>query len=692
MNKSIVLGLFIFANLVACKSSQDSIEESSKPNLNLSKNLNSPLNSQATMVYNRYLIENPEGHYEFNIENAPKLKDHYSIEDGELCTEVKGKELPITANCSGVLVGADLLLTAGQCYLGQQKTCDDFKWIFDYSPTQKSFNSKQVYSCKKVIHYSVSVDLNETKDQWALIQLDRIVEKKHPLELAKSFDEQSGRVLGNLFGLSPKLTRVKEIIQNGDFKSGDFDQEFPVPGSTILNDKNEILGVVIRTEGGFVKDEQRGCYLPKKCDDEQCNQTIISSIEELPYTVKKKVLKIKAYNALESNDKHKLKELIYQGVNLKTKDHYGKTLALRALELGRIELFKVLFEHGVDLDATDNIGQGLFHYIVRGNVHEAFNFFSQWNVDINKKDSLGRTALYLAKQLNHLTMIEKLTERGATLGNPRVAKGFLDFCNDPYASEKTKLTVELLKNRVSKGNCNEAYISLSDLEHIYISHNQLSDLRPLMDFIKLERLEIRSESLEDISFLKELKNLKKVTIKANFFGDLAPLSSLSNLDSVELEGEADFSTLSDLKGLKSLKVKTNKMIDTAFLSSMLEIEVLHLEADIENLIIPKLNKLEEIKIQIGKEFDLSVLEGLTGLKKITAQYNELTDISALSSLVGLERLYLTQNKITDLSPLASLKKLKTLVVSRNPIKKGEEFCPTKNVSKALARFCRRNNR
>jgi len=693
MSRNFILGFCIFVSLVGCNSSkEDQTNTEAKVSVSEMSSLNPLLSSQATMVYNRYLKDNPDGGHDFSIDHAPKLKDHYSIEEGELCSEVKGKDLPITANCSGILVGADLMLTAGQCYLGQQRTCDDFKWVFDYSPSQKHFKSHQVYNCKKIIHYSVSVDLNETNDQWALIQLDRKVENRLPLELAKTSDEEKGRVLGNFFGLSPQISKVKEIINSEGFKTGNFDQEFPVPGSSIINSDNQVLGVVIRTEGGFVKNEERGCYLPKECDDKSCFQTTIGPIEYLPFKAKEVILKNKAYNAIENNDKKKLKELIYLGVNLKTKDLYGKTLALRALELNHTDIFKTLFEYGVDLDATDTIGQGLFHYIVRGNAIKTFDFFTNWKFDINKEDSLGRTALFLAKKLGHLNMVKKLQELGGEIGSPRVHESFLDFCNDPYASEETKLAINLLKQRVQKESCEQTYLSLSNLENIYLSHPLLKDLRPLSDLIKLKRLDIKSSSLEDISFLKDLKNLEKLHIEAQEIKGLDVLVSLPNLNSLTITGSADYTVLSQLKGIKTLKLKKETILDTSFLSSMTELEVLYLEGNVEDFIVPNLTKLKELKVQIGKEFDLSILKPLTGLKKLTAQYNDITDISALSSLSSLERLYLTQNKITDLSPLSSLKKLKTLVVSRNPIKKGEEFCPTKNVSRALSRFCKRNNR
>ncbi len=692
MTKSILLGLLIFGHLLGCKSENaEQIATEVQSNTKILTPAPNALSSQATMIYKRYLLEKPDGSQDFFIDNAPKVKDHYSIEEGEICEDQENKDLPMVANCSGILVGPDLILTAGQCFLAQREACRDFKWIFDYSPKAKSFSSHQVYSCKKILHYSVSVDLSETADQFALIQLDRIVKNREPLKLAKTRADK-GSVLGNLFGLIPGKSIDKDLSDEDPFLKASFDEEFSSMGSSILNKENEILGIVIRSEGGFLKDETKGCYVPKTCENSDCSQTIVDPIEHLPLKAKNMIYKSLAYGAILEKDASRIEELIYAGLNLKIKDQYDRTLVLKTIEFNQVDLFKMFLKVGTDLNATDTIGQGLFHYIVRGNAFKILDFFSTWHLDINKKDSLGRTALDLAMALKREQMVSRLKDMGAKTGNIKTNLSFVEYCQDPYASEEIKLTVKALKDRVAKENCDEAYLSLSELKHLFIGGSEIIDLRPLRSFNKLRQLQIASGDLEDLSFLEGFNSLEKLTIKNSKIRDLRGLQNLESLKELIIHTKADFSPLTSLSSLTKLEVSTDRLTSTAFLTSMTELEELTIVADVEVLLLPVLEKLEVIKLSLGRPFNLAELSKLPALTKITAEDNDLTDISALASMTQLQRIYIGKNKITDLSPLAGLKKLKTVSVRGNPVKKGEEFCPTKSVASSLARFCRTNNR
>lgn len=65
--------------------------------------------------------------------------------------------------------------------------------------------------------------------------------------------------------------------------------------------------------------------------------------------------------------------------------------------------------------------------------------------------------------------------------------------------------------------------------------------------------------------------------------------------------------------------------------------------------------------------DLSGIEQLSNLKKISFSFNDIEDLSPLAKLTDLEQLHLSQNRIADIGPLASLKKMKRLFLSANRI-------------------------
>ena len=63
--------------------------------------------------------------------------------------------------------------------------------------------------------------------------------------------------------------------------------------------------------------------------------------------------------------------------------------------------------------------------------------------------------------------------------------------------------------------------------------------------------------------------------------------------------------------------------------------------------------------------DISALENLTSLTKLTLYGNQISDISPLTSLTALTYLDLSENRITDISPISNLPSLTELNLSRN---------------------------
>ncbi len=99
-----------------------------------------------------------------------------------------------SVNCTGFLVGPDLILTAGHCMVRDNyetenevtAQCSDFIWVFDYKyqdhdKIDKFFPKENVYKCKEVVKgkftYSHSRRTKELiyGDDYALVRLDRSV-------------------------------------------------------------------------------------------------------------------------------------------------------------------------------------------------------------------------------------------------------------------------------------------------------------------------------------------------------------------------------------------------------------------------------------------------------------------------------------------------------------------------------------
>ncbi len=89
-------------------------------------------------------------------------------ESDGVCAQARFSEQPAPGNCTGFLVGADLVLTANHCLV---KGCDDLEFLFDFLVEKpgayvRKFPETSRYRCQEV------VDRNEAAD-WALIRLDR---------------------------------------------------------------------------------------------------------------------------------------------------------------------------------------------------------------------------------------------------------------------------------------------------------------------------------------------------------------------------------------------------------------------------------------------------------------------------------------------------------------------------------------
>ena len=73
-----------------------------------------------------------------------------------LCTSESFSQQLSAANCSGFLVGPDLLVTAGHCYKSMgtpESACKSYAWVFDYAMTSfdanpgKNIKLSNVYLC-----------------------------------------------------------------------------------------------------------------------------------------------------------------------------------------------------------------------------------------------------------------------------------------------------------------------------------------------------------------------------------------------------------------------------------------------------------------------------------------------------------------------------------------------------------------
>jgi V8-like Glu-specific endopeptidase len=212
-----------------------------------------------------------------------------TLESRGVCAEERFASQMTAANCSGFLVSENVLVTAGHC-IKSEADCIGYKWVFDYkmdSAKQDSMkvDSSEVYSCSRIIARTLD---NFSKDDYAVIQLDRKVSDRRPLTFRKSGRIAVGEsvvVIGHPSGLPTKIAdgaKVRSLA--GKYFVANLDTYGGNSGSAVFNHRTgEVEGILVRGENDYVQSE-RGCMISNKCAASGCrgeDVTFITNIKAL---------------------------------------------------------------------------------------------------------------------------------------------------------------------------------------------------------------------------------------------------------------------------------------------------------------------------------------------------------------------------------------------------------------------------
>jgi len=213
-----------------------------------------------------------------------------TLEGRGICAQERFSKQISVATCSGFLVSANKLVTAGHC-IETERDCENYKWIFDYKvdhADQATVNipSTSVFSCKRIIARKLD---NISKDDYALIELDRNVTDRQPLKFRQSGRIDNGDalvVIGHPTGLPTKISdgakvrsrQMKFFVANLDTYGGN-------SGSAVFNvESGEVEGILVRGDTDYVYNSTLGCQASNVCADESCrgeDVTYITNISAL---------------------------------------------------------------------------------------------------------------------------------------------------------------------------------------------------------------------------------------------------------------------------------------------------------------------------------------------------------------------------------------------------------------------------
>lgn len=138
-----------------------------------------------------------------------------------LCPGESFETQPAAATCSGVLVGDQLMLTAGHC-IPEDATCGDSLLVFDYAITSPgraiALDPEAIYRCKAIVARSHRIDPDGRRWDHGFIELDRPVSlARRPVEVASEPLPVGSpvTVIGYPGGLPVKSTRAHIYYTSG---------------------------------------------------------------------------------------------------------------------------------------------------------------------------------------------------------------------------------------------------------------------------------------------------------------------------------------------------------------------------------------------------------------------------------------------------------------------------------------------
>jgi hypothetical protein len=190
----------------------------------------------------------------------------------QVCADARFASQPTAADCSGVLIDDDLVLTAGHCFTSDD-ACERFAFLFDYffsGPGDlEPMGWGDVYGCRRIVSRQVTIDATTPRVDYAVVQLDRSAIGRTPVSLRTTplVETEPLSVLGCVSGLPAKIDSGAHVLStrapNGDFFLLDSDTFQGSSGSGVFDASAQLVGVLVRGGEDYVDRADSSCKVPK---------------------------------------------------------------------------------------------------------------------------------------------------------------------------------------------------------------------------------------------------------------------------------------------------------------------------------------------------------------------------------------------------------------------------------------------
>jgi V8-like Glu-specific endopeptidase len=191
--------------------------------------------------------------------------------DVGVCTSEPFWNQPTSASCSGVLIGDDLIATAGHCI--SSSNCGRTRFVFNYKMNNANnvndfVSTNDVYSCDRIVSRQ-----NSTSD-WAVVRLDRPVVGHTPAEIRRTGTVPSGTSLvlsGFPAGLPLKVAGNATVRNNSSsiYFEANVDSYGGNSGSPVFNANTGVVeGLLVRGNNDW--NWNGSCYVSNSCPNGGC--------------------------------------------------------------------------------------------------------------------------------------------------------------------------------------------------------------------------------------------------------------------------------------------------------------------------------------------------------------------------------------------------------------------------------------
>lgn len=190
----------------------------------------------------------------------------------QVCKGERFAHQQAAANCTGFLVSPTHLVTAGHC-VKTEEDCMRNYWVFDYKLESERDSSvgpihnSAIYSCKNIVKSKLTI---LTRQDWAVIELDRAVKDRKPLKLSSSAPDKNTEllVIGTPSGIPLKAGSGKVRSKHFNYFKSNLDTFGGNSGSPVFNAKTKLVeGILVRGDRDYETHVNGTCFVPARFSD-----------------------------------------------------------------------------------------------------------------------------------------------------------------------------------------------------------------------------------------------------------------------------------------------------------------------------------------------------------------------------------------------------------------------------------------